>query len=116
MAWKRQPACLPAQGSRLTPAFLRFPADASRALTAIMRPHTGASTSTLLSCRVGGRLACLDLSSPALHGLIMPGLELPRTVLESELGQPLADVSYFAELGPGRRPTERLFVTVPGLD
>lgn len=65
---------------------------------------------------VGGRLACLDLSAPALRGLLMPGLELPRTVLESDLGQPLADINYFAELGPGRRPAERLFVTVPGRD
>ncbi|KAL4452328.1 hypothetical protein ABPG75_007990 [Micractinium tetrahymenae] len=64
---------------------------------------------------VGGRLACLDLSAPTLRPLLMPGLEVPRTVLESDLGQPLADVSYFAELGPGRRSAERLFVTVPGL-
>lgn len=45
----------------------------------------------------------------------MPGLELPRTILESDLGQPLADCNYFAEL-TRRKPAERLFVCAPGLD
>lgn len=66
-------------------------------------------------CRVNGQLACLDLSAPALQPLLMPGLELPRTVLEHDLGQPLADINYFAELA-GRKSAERLFVCVPGLD
>lgn len=65
--------------------------------------------------RLDGRLACLDVSQPALQPLLMPGLELPRTVLEHDLGQPLADVNYFQELA-GRKPAERLFVCAPGLD
>lgn len=63
--------------------------------------------------RLGGRLACLDMSAPALAPLLMPGLEVARTVLEADLGQPLADVNYFAELA-GRKPAERLFVCLPG--
>jgi hypothetical protein len=63
--------------------------------------------------RLGGRLACLDMSAPALAPLLMPGLEVARTVLEADLGQPLADVNYFSELA-GRKPAERLFVCLPG--
>lgn len=65
--------------------------------------------------RLAGRLACLDVSHPELQPLLMPGLELPRTVLESDLGLPLADCNYFAEL-TRRKPAERLFVCVPGMD
>lgn len=65
---------------------------------------------------LGGRLACLDVAAPVLQPLLMPGLELPRTVLESDLGQLLADVHYFAELGPGRKSAERVFVCLPGSD
>ena len=43
----------------------------------------------------------------------MPGLEVARTVLEADLGQPLADVNYFSELA-GRKPAERLLVCLPG--
>ena len=70
----------------------------------------------LPSRRMGGRLACLDVAAPVLQPLLMPGLEVPRTVLESDLGQPLADVHYFAELGPGRKSAERVFVCLPGGD
>ncbi|KAI3438188.1 hypothetical protein D9Q98_000625 [Chlorella vulgaris] len=63
---------------------------------------------------IGGRLACLEMSAASpLRPLLMPGLELPRTVQESDLGQPLADLNYFAELS-NRKPSERLFVCVPG--
>ena len=53
------------------------------------------------------------MAAPALQPLLMPGLELPRTVLEQDLGQPLADLNYFAELR-NRKSAERLFVCVPG--
>jgi hypothetical protein len=53
------------------------------------------------------------MSAPVLAPLLMPGLEVARTVLEADLGQPLADVNYFAELA-GRKPAERLFVCLPG--
>lgn len=52
------------------------------------------------------------MAAPPLAPLLMPGLELPRTVLESDLGRPLADVNYIAETA-GRKPAERLFVCVP---
>lgn len=63
-------------------------------------------------CRVGGHLACLDMAAAPLRPLLMPGLELPRTVLESDLGMPLADVNFFSEQA-GRKPAERVFVCVP---
>lgn len=63
--------------------------------------------------RLNGRLAALDMAAPALQPLLMPGLELPRTVLEHDLGRPLADINYFAELR-NRKSAERLFVCVPG--
>ena len=53
------------------------------------------------------------MSAPALAPLLMPGLEVARTVLEADLGQPLADVNYFSELA-GRKPAERLLVCLPG--
>jgi hypothetical protein len=50
------------------------------------------------------------VGDPALRPVLMPGLELPATVLESDLGQPLGcDINYLAELA-GRRFAERLFV------
>lgn len=62
---------------------------------------------------IHGTLACLDVSAPQLAPLLMPGLEVPRTVLEHDLGRPLADVFYLAQLR-GRKPAERVFVCVPG--
>ena len=48
----------------------------------------------------------------ALHAeLLMDGLHEVCTVLEHDLGEPLADIYYIEELGEyGRAPVHRLFV------
>ena len=56
------------------------------------------------------------MAASALAPLLMPGLELPRTVLEHDLGVPVADVNYLHHLAPQRKSAERLFVCVPGDD
>ena len=49
-------------------------------------------------------------ASSALHSkLLMPGLELVRTVLESDFGPRLIDVNYFHSVAD-RPPAKRLFM------
>ncbi len=59
----------------------------------------------MTSCGVQGRLALLNVgaASPLHSRLLMPGLELARTVLEADLGVPLADVFYFPSASPRAR-------------
>ena len=60
---------------------------------------------------VQGKLAALDVGtvSPLHAKLLMPGLELVRTVLESDFGTRLYDINYFHSLS-ARRPAQRLFI------
>ena len=45
-----------------------------------------------------------------LHSeLLMPGLDLVKTVLESDFGTRLVDINYFHSIS-ARQPPERLFI------
>jgi len=66
----------------------------------------------LFLCRIEGRAAGLnaDPSSPLYKSLIMDGLHDVFTVLESDLGTPLADIYYLSEAVS--RKTEHRVVVV----
>lgn len=70
-----------------------------------------------LGSAVGGSGGCAALHAPrCLHaGQRCEPAVCPTcpAVLEHDLGQPLADANFFAEL-QGRKPAERLFVCIPG--
>lgn len=57
-----------------------------------------------------GRLCALDVGPTSIlrHDLIMDGLQDVRTVLESDFGQAVIDVNYFASLPVP--PQRRLFL------
>ena len=61
-------------------------------------------------CMVQGRLCCLDVGPDSIlhHDLIMDGLQDVRTVLESDFGDSVADVNYFASLP--FPPQQKLFL------
>ncbi len=63
-----------------------------------------------LSKLLQGRLCALDVGPDSVlhHDLIMDGLQDVRTVLESDFGQGIIDVNYFASI-PGS-PQHRLFL------
>lgn len=57
-----------------------------------------------------GRLCCLDVGPESIlhHDLIMDGLQDVRTVLESDFGESVIDVNYFASLP--FLPQQKLFL------
>lgn len=59
---------------------------------------------------VQGRLCCLDVGpdSTLHHDLIMDGLQDVRTILESDFGESVIDVNYFASLP--FLPQQKLFL------
>ena len=91
---------------------------ATRALALVLqcpgswhRSDVGWGRSDAGCAAVQGKLAAVDVGSrSALHAkLLMPGLELVRTVQEEDFGTRLFDVNYFHSLS-ARRPAQRLFI------
>jgi hypothetical protein len=90
-----------------------FPADLGRCQRGSPLAYDAAAMDWRNVVYFAGALAALDLGpgGPLHAPLLMDGLREARTVLESDFGEPLAEV-YHAEAAE-RRPAHRLFVLAP---
>jgi hypothetical protein len=91
-----------------------FPADLGRCQRGSPLAYDAAAMDWRNAVYFAGALAALDLgpSGPFHAPLLMDGLREARTVLEADLGAPLAEVYFVAEAAE-RRPAHRLFVLAP---